>query len=125
MKTPVISNFIPTSITGKVLPGLSKGKEIGARTANLDITLAKDLPKGLYACNVQIAKKEYAGLLYYGYNSLRKSDCLEIHILDFNEDIYGQTITATITRFIRPEKIFKDITSLKKQITKDLKEAKK
>lgn len=125
MKISTSHNFVPRTITGKVLPGLSKGKEMGARTANLDIALAKDLPKGLYACKVKIAKKKYAGLLYYGYNSLKKADCLEIHILDFSEDIYGQTIITTTTKFIRPEKIFKNTGSLKKQIAKDLKEAKK
>ncbi len=117
--------FLSQLITGKVQPGLNKGKDTGARTANLDPILAKDLPRGLYSCKVQIEKKEYNGLLYYGYNSLRKIDCLEIHILDFNEDIYGKIITVTTKKFIRSEKIFQNIESLKKQIAEDLKDAKK
>lgn len=123
MKISISDDFVPNMISGKVLPGINKGTETGARTANLDIALAHDLPKGLYACTVKIATKEYRGLLYYGYNSLRKADCLEIHILNFSDDIYGQIISATTTKFIRPEKIFNDIESLKKQIAKDIKEA--
>lgn len=118
-------NKLNLTITGTVLPGAKKGKEVGARTANLDLSLAKDLPKGLYSCAVKINKREHSGLLYYGYNSLRQSDCLEIHILDFKDDIYGQTITATTKKFLRPEKIFKDLKSLKRQIEQDLKNAKK
>lgn len=113
------------TITGKVLPGASRGAETGARTANIDLSLAKDLPRGLYSCTVKISEKRYDGLLYYGFNSLRKIDCLEIHILNFNEDIYGKIVSAKIQKFIRPEKIFEDIESLKKQIAKDLKDAKK
>jgi len=123
MKKPTLKQNI--TITGKVLPGASRGNETGAHTANLDVYLAKDLPRGLYGCTVEIAKKKYNGLLYYGFNSLRKTDCLEIHVLDFNNDIYGQIISAEIQKFIRPEKIFSDVESLKKQITRDLKDAKK
>lgn len=125
MKNNIASQFSPHTITGQVLPGLNKGKDTGARTANLDPILAKDLPKGLYSCEVKIDKKEYSGLLYYGYNSISKIGCLEVHILDFNNDIYGQIITVTTKKFLRPEKIFQDIKSLKKQIDQDLKEAKK
>lgn len=123
MKKPTLKQNI--TITGKVLPGASRGSETGARTANLDLSLAKDLPRGLYGCTVEIAKIKYHGLLFYGFNSLRKTDCLEIHILNFNDDIYGQIISAKIQKFIRPEKIFSDVESLKKQITQDLKDAKK
>lgn len=119
------TKFLLHTITGQVLPGQKKGNDTGARTANLDPILAKDLPKGLYSCQVKIDKKEYSGLIYYGYNSLSKTDCLEVHILDFSDDIYSQTITVTTKKFIRPEKIFQNIESLKKQIDQDLKEAKK
>ena len=111
---------INKQITGLVLPGQNKGDQTGARTANLDIALAKDLDKGLYSCDIILNNQNYSGLLYYGYNSLSQQDCLEAHIFDFSSDIYGQEITVTTKKFIRPEIRFKNIEELKKQIKIDL-----
>lgn len=107
-------------ISGVVLTGSNNGKKTGARTANLDITLAKDLPKGLYSCRVDMDGMSYRGLLYYGFNSLTNKDCLEIHILDFNGDIYGKNITVTTERYLRFPKKFKSVEKLSEQIKKDL-----
>src|SRR3989338_3024683 len=88
-------------INGMVLPGHNNGEKIGARTANLDINLAKDLAKGLYSCKVNLDGAFYRGLMYYGFNSLTNKDCLEIHILEFDGDIYGKNIIATTERYLR------------------------
>ena len=77
-------------ISGIVLTGNNNGEKVGARTANLDIGLAKNLNKGLYSCKVDLNGVFYRGLLYYGINSLTNKDCLEIHILEFNEGLYGK-----------------------------------
>lgn len=107
-------------ISGTVLPGQKRSDETGAATANLDLALAKNLPKGLYLCTVILNKKKYTGLLYYGHNSLSKKDCLEVHILNFSQDIYGQEIKVTTKKFIRPEKKFATAQELREQIKKDL-----
>ena len=88
-------------ISGIVLTGNNNGEKVGARTANLDVGLAKDLDKGLYSCKVDLDSVFYRGLLYYGINSLTNKDCLEIHILEFNGDLYGKKITATTERYLR------------------------
>ncbi|MBI5221465.1 MAG: riboflavin kinase [Candidatus Magasanikbacteria bacterium] len=116
-------HYHPHTITGKVQPGLNKGQEIGARTANLDITLAKDLPPGLYTAVVKIGQERFPGLLYYGFNSISQKDCLEVHILDFSQNIYGKKITVTTQYFLRPAKKFKTKKTLIAQIKKDLKMA--
>ena len=108
------------TISGIVLAGNSNGEKTGARTANLDINLAKDLPKGLYSCKVDLDGTSYRGLLYYGINSLTNKDCLEIHILEFNGDIYGKHITVTTERYLRFPKKFKSVEKLSEQIKKDL-----
>jgi riboflavin kinase/FMN adenylyltransferase len=113
------------TLSGQILPGANLGVKTGARTANLDVALAKDLPRGLYSCTIQIQQKTYDGLLYYGYNSLRQKDCLEVHILNFSQDIYGEKIQITTKKFIRPEIKFKNIATLKKQIKNDITEAQK
>ncbi|MEK7060192.1 MAG: EamA family transporter [Patescibacteria group bacterium] len=107
-------------ISGIVLTGNNNGEKVGARTANLDVGLAKDLDKGLYSCKVDLDSVFYRGLLYYGINSLTNKDCLEIHILEFNGDLYGKKITATTERYLRFPKKFKSIEKLSEQIKKDL-----
>ncbi|MFA6353862.1 MAG: EamA family transporter [Candidatus Paceibacterota bacterium] len=109
-----------TVISGVVLPGNNNGEKTGARTANLDISLAKNLAKGLYSCKVDLDGISYRGLLYYGINSLTNKDCLEIHVLEFNGDIYGKNITATTERYLRFPKKFKSVEKLSEQIKKDL-----
>lgn len=107
-------------ISGTVLTGNSNGEKLGAKTANLDIDLAKDIDKGLYSCKVDLDGIFYRGLLYYGINSLTNKDCLEIHILEFNGDLYGKKITASTERYLRFPKKFKSVEKLSEQIKKDL-----
>ncbi len=110
------------TLHGLVLPGLGVGKTTGAPTANLDILLAKNhhLPRGLYLCQVEWNNQKYAGLLYFGHNSLSHADCLEVHLLHFSGDLYGTTITVTTTQFLRDEIIFATAIELSAQIKKDL-----
>ncbi len=107
-------------ISGIVLAGNNNGEKVGARTANLDVSLAKDIDKGLYSCKVDLDGVFYRGLLYYGINSLTNKDCLEIHILEFNGDLYGKEITAVTERYLRFPKKFKSVEKLSEQIKKDL-----
>lgn len=112
-------------IRGLVEAGQNLGSQTGANTANLDVSLAKNLSKGLYTCTVNWQNRQYPSLLYYGHNSLSQKDCLEVHILNFSQDIYGQKIEIVIKNFIRPEIKFNSLNDLKNQIKKDLTEAKK
>jgi len=114
------------TITGIVKAGQNKGKLTGLHTANLDVGLAGDLKKGLYTCNVIVAtgldlSSQKQGLIYYGHNSVSKKDCLEVHILNFNDDIYGKKITVKIKKHLRGEIKFDSIEELKKQLKDDLK----
>lgn len=121
----MITTKQPQIIRGQVLPGQKLGDQTGAHTANLDLSLAKDLVKGLYTCTVEWQSQKYPGLLYYGHNSLSQKDCLEVHLLNFSHDIYGQEIEVVIKKFLRPEIKFNNLEELKNQIKKDLDEAKK
>jgi len=107
-------------ISGVVLEGNKNGEKVGAHTANLDINLAKNIAKGLYSCKVDLNGVFYRGLLYYGINSLTNRDCLEIHILEFDGDLYGKNIIASTERYLRFPKKFKSVEKLSEQIKKDL-----
>lgn len=110
----------PHSLEGMVMTGLGKGKELGMRTANLDVALAKEIPEGLYTCTVCLAGNNYRGLLYHGFNSLSGKNCLEAHILNFSENIVGQEIKVITDRYLRLPKKFANSKDLMNQITKDL-----
>jgi len=108
------------TIVGTVQQGNKFGGELDMRTANLDPALAKNMPKGLYICHVSLGNNYFQGLLYYGLNSLTEKDCLEVHILNFDKDIYGKNIAITTDRYIRLPKKFTTPTELAKQLKKDL-----
>lgn len=105
---------------GIVCKGQGKGHQTGLKTANLNVKLAKNLNKGVYSCQVELNHKKYKGLLYYGYNSLTKTNCLEVYILNFNQNIYNQTISVITKNFLRLPKKFNSIKSLAKQLKKDI-----
>jgi len=110
----------PHVIVGIVEKGANNGKKLGAKTANLNIKLASNLPKGLYTCEVEANGKKHQGLLYYGYNSLTNTDTLEVHIFNFSANIYGHQITVVTDKFLRLPKTFKNPEDLMMQIKKDL-----
>src|SRR3989339_577173 len=109
------------TIIGKVKNGLNFGNKLGASTANLEVVLAKKMSKGLYSSSVEINKEIFNGLLYYGYNSVSKTDCLELHIFNFSQMIYDKEIKIITKEYLRPQKKFKNLEDLRVQIQKDLK----
>lgn len=111
------------SVSGLVIEGHHQGDALGARTANLDLAAAKDLPPGLYVGRVSWAGKNFPGLLYFGINSLTNADCLEVHVLDFVGDLYGQPITFITSHYLRPPQQFASLELLATQIKKDLQQA--
>ncbi len=117
------------NISGIVIPGNQVGRKIGIRTAN--ISLEEDyynLQIGVYAVIVYIDNKKYFGVCNIGHNptiNYLKRPRLEVHILDFQEDLYGKEISIDFVRFLRPEIKFSEIKELQKQIDNDIKEARK
>jgi len=107
-------------IVGMVEAGANKGGKMGAKTANLNVKLAGDLPKGLYTCEIEANGKKYQGLLFYGHNSITNKDTLEAHLLNFSSNIYGHQITIVTDRFLRLPREFKNPEDLMLQIKKDL-----
>lgn len=113
----------PHVISGTVIMGDGQGSKIGTRTANLHTAHAGGLIKGIYTCSAQLPEGAFSGLLFYGYNSLAKKDTLEIHLLNYNGDLYNKQITVTTDKFLRLPKTFSSTEDLIDQIKKDLAEA--
>ncbi|MEK7078875.1 MAG: riboflavin kinase [Patescibacteria group bacterium] len=107
----------------KVLLGSKSGRSIGFPTVNLDPRIIIDTYKeGIYASQVKYGGKIYLGALYLGPRLVKgeKNTILEIHILDFKKEIYGEEIEFEVGKFIREIMDFKTMEELKSQIEKDI-----
>ncbi|MDA7725036.1 riboflavin biosynthesis protein RibF [Candidatus Actinomarina sp.] len=114
----------PISYTGTVVLGKQLGSSIGFPTANVQLHNLTQLPRfGVYAVRVHIDKKTYLGCLNIGINPTVEANLetkIEIHILEFDENIYDKNISFELIEFIRDEKKFGSIDDLTAQIQLDV-----
>ena len=110
-------------IRGKVTTGRDRGgKLLGFPTANI-IPENELCPKnGIYAVTVECSGKIYQGVANIGFSPTFDDHIfsVEVHILDFNENIYGKKIRVNFVQRIRGEKKFSSISELSDQIKKDI-----
>jgi riboflavin kinase/FMN adenylyltransferase len=113
----------PYAIHATVAQGKQLGRTIGFPTANLVITHpAKLIPAdGVYAVQVFFNNQLYGGMLNAGYRPTvdGRTHAIEVHLFEFNEDLYGQTIEVRYVDKLRSEMKFDGIESLKNQLEKD------
>jgi len=114
----------PYQLEGKVISGDKLGRKIGYPTANLEFTdLSKLMPQnGIYAAKILVDGLLYNGMLYIGKNETLKESAapsVEVHLFDFNKEIYGNNVLVKIIDFIRNDAKFDTIESLKTQIYSD------
>lgn len=109
--------------TGKVVKGNQQGRTIGFPTANIDIEEGYKLipANGVYIVDVSIAGQNFRGIMNIGFRPTvdgfnRK---IEVHIFEFDQDIYDQFITIKMQLKIRDEQKFESLTLLKNQIELD------
>lgn len=113
------------SVVGKVEKGDQRGRTIGFPTANVSLKGYLQPALGVYAVKVEIAGKLYGGVANFGRRpTFDKQDViLEIHIFDYQGDLYHQEIVVSFVAFLRPEKKFSGLEELKAQIAEDAKAA--
>ncbi|MFP5211821.1 MAG: bifunctional riboflavin kinase/FAD synthetase, partial [Acidobacteriota bacterium] len=114
-------------IRGEVIPGRQRGgRLLGFPTANLSLNSLAQPKPGVYAVRVEIEGKRYGGAANLGYNPTFGGEALslETFIFDFDQDIYGKTITVTFVDRLRDETKFPGIEALMEQIRKDVEKAK-
>jgi len=115
-------------LKGKVEHGNRMGHKIGFPTANINVDVNLVTPKfGVYEVDVTKADKAYKGVMNIGNRPTVSNDLklsYEVHILDFDEDIYGSFIEVEFVSFIRDEIKFDNIEELKNQISIDIKSIK-
>lgn len=111
------------SITGTVVDGDKRGRNIGFPTANLSlIEPSKLIPAdGVYATWAWLGKKRYASMTNIGFRPTvdGKKHTVETHILNFDQDIYGKNLTIEFVELLRMEQRFNNVDELKNQLEKD------
>jgi len=112
------------SISGRVIEGFKVGRTIGFPTANIVLNDPdKLIPAiGVYAVRVRWNSLTFKGMLNIGRRPTLENGeniSIEVHIIDFKEDIYNQILEVNFVRKIRDEQKFKNIDELKDQLLKD------
>ncbi|MBE8727436.1 bifunctional riboflavin kinase/FAD synthetase [Flavobacterium hungaricum] len=110
-------------LTGQVVKGKQLGRTIGFPTANIQIEEEyKLIPKnGVYAAKAQIQGREVFGMMNIGFNPTVNGEkqSIEIHLFDFDEDIYDQKIEVSLLHYLREEQKFGSVELLKDQLNQD------
>ncbi len=113
------------SLTGKVVEGNKIGRSLGYPTANLEVQDRNKLVpcNGVYAVKVSVGPDEYKGMLNIGFRPTVNGDVgkrtIEVHLLDFEGDLYGREITVRFVKRIREEREFESVERLKEQLNID------
>ncbi len=112
-------------ISGKVVEGMKLGRRIGFPTANVETFDPHKLVPGdgVYAVKVNIGKEIYSGMCNIGFRPTVNFNVdhrsIEVHIFDFDQDIYGTVVTLNFIEKIRDERKFSNIYELQEQLNKD------
>ncbi|MGK7933849.1 MAG: bifunctional riboflavin kinase/FAD synthetase [Microcystaceae cyanobacterium] len=111
-------------LLGKVVKGQQLGRTIGFPTANLEVAADKLLPRyGVYGAWVKIENQTdiLLGAVNIGQRPTVKGllPTVEVHLLDWQGDLYNKLMKVSLDVFIRPEQKFSGIEALKEQIKKD------
>ena len=114
------------TVSGVVEHGNAIGATLGFPTANIRLNSSKQLPaSGVYSVVALVNGVEYKALANIGTNPTIGNDhlSLEVHLLDFQGDLYDQPLTISFLHLLREEKNFASLDELKKQIAEDVSKA--
>lgn len=122
---PIVSKMLGYHFTieGIVKSGNQQGTKIGFPTANIEINEEYILPPmGVYAGYARIGGKRYEAMINLGHNptmNYSQKLSLEVHLLNYHDDIYGKLVSVEFVQFIRNEIKFKNRDNLIMQLEQD------
>lgn len=129
---PVANRLLghPYMLMGQVVRGQQLGQTLGFPTANLKVSPKKFLPcSGVYCVRVSLSEQEqtWPGVMNLGCRPTVNGHgtAIEVHLLDWSGDLYGQTLVISLEQFLRPEYRFPSLEALKAQIQADCDAARK
>lgn len=122
----------PVTLHGRVVRGARIGRTLGFPTANLDLHHQLHPPPGVYACQAHAAAPETGGVRILsrpaacniGFRPTVDGDrpefpLVEVHLLDFEGDLYEHSLEVEFVQFLRPEMRFSGLDALREQIRVD------
>ena len=114
----------PYSIRGVVVRGDGRGRNLGFPTANLRVAERDKLipPQGIYAVKGVLKSGTYTGALHLGPRPTFKGSppTIELHLLDFDRDIYGEEVRVDFIEHLRRIEPFSTVAALVEQIKRDV-----
>jgi riboflavin kinase/FMN adenylyltransferase len=115
----------PYELKGKVIHGEKRGRQLGFPTANIEPSHSYVIPKhGVYAVWAFLGNRRVRGVLNIGtkptFHQNNERYSLEVHLLDFNEQIYDEMVMVQFVHYLRSEQKFDSIDHLKSQIEVDI-----
>ena len=113
----------PFSIRGTVARGEQLGAKLGFPTCNIELPKRRIPLHGIYACTAKTPGGEYSAAVSIGYRPTvtdAGKPVLEAHLLDFEGELYGQTIEVVFRQKIREEEKFSSMEELRRQIAADV-----
>jgi len=111
----------PWFITGAVIHGDKRGRELGFPTANIRLDSACGLRHGIYAVRVNVGGRHYNAVANFGRRPMFDTGAvlLEVFLFDFSGDLYGREIDVAFIDWIREERMFDGTAALITQIQED------
>jgi riboflavin kinase/FMN adenylyltransferase len=111
----------PWFVSGTVIHGEKRGRELGFPTANLQLDPACALRHGIYAVRVAVAGRRYDGVASFGRRPMFDAGpvLLEIFLFDFSGDLYGADIDVAFIAWLREEAVFASAKELVRQMQED------
>lgn len=112
----------PYRMSGPVVTGAGRGKNMGFPTANIRFSQELVPLPGVYVVEAEVGGVLHRSVASVGFNPTfgENSLCLEVHVMDFHRDIYGEKIAVYFRDRIRDERKFKSVQELVRQIEKDV-----
>lgn len=111
------------TLVGEVIHGKKRGRAIGFPTANIDVWDRQIIPaNGVYAGWAYLNGERFMAMTNVGISPtfMNKDITVESYLLDFDRDIYGQTLTITFEKYLRPEAKYDSLDDLIAQIHRDV-----
>lgn len=111
------------AVSGEVIHGKKRGRSIGFPTANLDLWSQQIIPaNGVYAGWATLGDERFMAMTNVGISPTFMNDSVtvEAYLLDFDRDIYGETLTLTFEKYLRPEARYDSLDALIAQIHRDV-----
>ncbi len=113
------------SVLGTVVKGVGRGKGLGFPTANLNLHHEIKPPSGVYATKAFLEGREYEAITNigtcptFGESTHSDESIVEVHMIDFNESIYGKDLEVQFLYKLREETRFESVDELKLQLERD------